>query len=967
MKVCTVCRKCYEDAAFSCSEENHESLIEVRAESCEIVPNYLLESLHESFAEGDIYRAVNTILKKPYFIKVIAPEAIDAASKKQFSSEAQSLSAIIHPNVVRVFESGTLADGSVYVVTESFTAQTLCECLDNVGAPSEVTALTITRQAAEGLEALHAAGIVHRNIRPENIILTADAENRFLVKLQNIDFGAIHEQQVISNPERNISDLRYFSPEQCAAQATDTQTDVYSLGVVLFETLAGRVPFDSPYADALLKKQISETPPEVKIQSFDIRMLLTHTLTDALQKTNRTRLKSANAFARRIRHMEQLATHSSTPPPAMSYPATMNKAAVIFTPPVKVEKTEPVPAQIETVIENRQAAEKIESLPVPVELQTAVEALPPVESAPVIETQTIFDSPVIAEETENSVPVEAETISGNPFITENPAPAEIPALLESESVIEELPLAENPAVVEDLSEAAPVIFEAAPVIEDLIAVETQTAAEEAPPEVEAQTIMEETPAAVEAEAALENLPLVEAQAAFEEIPVENQTAFEVASEAEMPIMTEDSAPVEDEVFEDLPAIEARASFENSTPVEIEAAAAEDSLFSETEPRVEEPIFVETELEDSISVEARPVVEEVVQAELQREEPVLFEIEPVMEDALPVETQAAEEEPETQIFINLTTTKLPPVESIIERRPPENIVITEISPIFSMKEGFLDIHKTSEPVVVEWEQPDDLPTVTQALDASKKEFADAAFAPEFESEREFIEDDEEDFVIDAGDDDLPVYVSSANTNARPDYAAEYSVFAAYDDSGTTWNLPDKRKILTGVGLAAVLVLVAGGTLLSRQFITARASQQTTAQSTSDKKPPVLTEPVKVSETDKSSTAKPEDLTVSKPAPSSEDSEIPELPNYQPRETDAQTVLPVSTENRSKKRALKEAVEKLERTAMTKTAAAASETPVFDKKGNPKALSDKNPAVKKPGMTPGKTDIFSRPRIVKTPKS
>src|SRR5215218_2493330 len=149
MKVCSVCRRCYDDAVLACSEENHESLIEARAAHSEIIPNYRLEFLDESTPAGETYRAVNTILKKQYFVKLVAPEAFDDAARKRFLSEAQALATIIHPNVVRVFESGALADGSLYAVTEFLAAQTLRECFENVGSPSEVTALTITRQAAE--------------------------------------------------------------------------------------------------------------------------------------------------------------------------------------------------------------------------------------------------------------------------------------------------------------------------------------------------------------------------------------------------------------------------------------------------------------------------------------------------------------------------------------------------------------------------------------------------------------------------------------------------------------------------------------------------------------------------------------------------------------------------------------------------------------------------------------------------
>src|SRR4051812_2162374 len=125
MKVCSVCQRCYEDDVLSCSEVNHDGLTQMRAGNCEIIPNYRLEFLHESSASGETYRAANTILKKSYLIKIISSGLFDEAAGKQFLRETQSLCAIIHPNVARVYESGTLADGSLYVVTEFLTAQTL--------------------------------------------------------------------------------------------------------------------------------------------------------------------------------------------------------------------------------------------------------------------------------------------------------------------------------------------------------------------------------------------------------------------------------------------------------------------------------------------------------------------------------------------------------------------------------------------------------------------------------------------------------------------------------------------------------------------------------------------------------------------------------------------------------------------------------------------------------------------------
>ncbi|MBS1795142.1 MAG: protein kinase [Acidobacteria bacterium] len=429
MKVCSVCERCFEDAALSCSDPNHSGLTEARAGSCVPVVNYRLERRLAATAKGETYRAVNEILKKNYLVRIVPATVYggDREARELFLHEARALAAIVHPNLARVYESGVLADGSLYVVTEDLKSQSLRGCFENVGVPSETTALTITRQVSEGLEAIHAAGAFHRSLKPENIVLTTDADKRLLIKLRDVDFGGLGQRAVNAAPAAFLSDLRYFSPEQCGGAAADAQTDVYALGVVLYESLAGRVPFDAADADALVHKQLTEQPPPVRVNHFDIRMLLTHTLSDALQKMARLRLKTSNAFSRRLRHIEQLATHSPTPPPAIAYPARMNKKAVSFTPPA-VKKAEPAPAAPSPAVEKTLsfAAEfaPVKAKPGPLDTQPLV--APPVPVAVVPEENDGL-AHVIVDYTTTKLPP-LESIIGDAWpVNEASAPLPAPA------------------------------------------------------------------------------------------------------------------------------------------------------------------------------------------------------------------------------------------------------------------------------------------------------------------------------------------------------------------------------------------------------------------------------------------------------------------------------------------------------------------------------------------------------------
>lgn len=309
MKICSVCQRNYDDSVEFCAE-NHGSLVPTRSVlTNRLIGNYQLDVLLECDAAGETYRATNSALEQPFVVKIINSNVAGDAENKgeKLLNEARAVATVNHPHLARVYESGALENGDFYVVGESLPGHTLREHLRRVGTLSETEAVTAARQAAEALAAAHAVGVVHRAVSPSNIVLDTDAANGLSIKLDNFDFGAANERIAafkISEPHPPIDLLRYLSPEQCAREAVDARTDVYALGVVLYEMLCGRSPFDAPTLPSIVEKQINEQP--LSRLRYDVRALLMYLLKQSLQNNPATRLPSAANFARQLRQIEQL-------------------------------------------------------------------------------------------------------------------------------------------------------------------------------------------------------------------------------------------------------------------------------------------------------------------------------------------------------------------------------------------------------------------------------------------------------------------------------------------------------------------------------------------------------------------------------------------------------------------------------------------------------------------------------------
>jgi serine/threonine-protein kinase len=243
------------------------SLIPETSERAELAPGRCVGEwrIERHVADGgmaEVYAAVHPILGRRAAIKVLNPElAGDADAVSRFREEARIVSRIAHRNLVDVFSFGTLPDQRPYFVMEWLAGQTLQARLRAGPLPLD-RAFDIVDQIACALEAAHAHGVVHRDVKPENVVLVPLGD-RDLVKL--VDFGVAKSK---SGTRRTLGSVvlgtpEYFSPEQASGAAVDPRSDIYSLGIVLYEMIVGARPFDGNNPMALAQLHLSAPVPRL--------------------------------------------------------------------------------------------------------------------------------------------------------------------------------------------------------------------------------------------------------------------------------------------------------------------------------------------------------------------------------------------------------------------------------------------------------------------------------------------------------------------------------------------------------------------------------------------------------------------------------------------------------------------------------------------------------------------------------
>lgn len=265
---------------------------------------YELRSLLGTGNMGAVYRAWHPFLEREVAVKILHSDLLGSSEHmSRFHRESRMASGLNHPNIVVVHDGGHAEDGAPYLVQELLDGEDLATMMER-GPLDLADAFEITLQLLDALTAAHKAGIVHRDVKPENIFLVKDERGARTVKL--VDFGigkrnTTSEASFMTDPGVAVGTPYYMSPEQVLAHHLDARADIWAVGAVLFHALTGETVFDADSIDALLIKIVRDDPPSLADKRDGVPPWLSDIVNKALSRDPDQRFREAGDMADAIR------------------------------------------------------------------------------------------------------------------------------------------------------------------------------------------------------------------------------------------------------------------------------------------------------------------------------------------------------------------------------------------------------------------------------------------------------------------------------------------------------------------------------------------------------------------------------------------------------------------------------------------------------------------------------------------
>jgi len=306
MKECPTCKRCYADEVNHCPQDGVETTPSLLGEPT-LDGRYLLERRLGQGGMGVVFKARHIFLKTAHAIKVILPDLVgnDPMLTTRFRQEALAAAAIRHPNIIAVTDFGVVRSTMPFLVMEFVKGHSLQDILATEGAMPPQRAWEFISALAAGVGAAHRQNIVHRDLKPLNIMVQDDVPIAEGVKILDFGLAKIKSHELLGSfIQAQTTGLMgspfYMAPEQWSDEEPDARADIYSLGVIFYQMLAGDVPFKGSSIPSIMKKHLTMPPPSFQSKGVSVPPPIEAVVRHALEKELSARIDSVPSFLREL-------------------------------------------------------------------------------------------------------------------------------------------------------------------------------------------------------------------------------------------------------------------------------------------------------------------------------------------------------------------------------------------------------------------------------------------------------------------------------------------------------------------------------------------------------------------------------------------------------------------------------------------------------------------------------------------
>ncbi len=299
---------------------------------------YHVEGLIGLGGMGSVYRVTRVLIGDEVAMKILHTERVmDPHAAERFRREAQAAAKLKHPNAVSIYDFGVTSDGLQFLVMELLEGQSLRQIIKQQGPLAPEVVAEITTQVCAALAEAHRQHIVHRDIKPDNIIIHPTSMG---LRVKVLDFGIAKLRDDMATHLTKTGNImgtpHYMSPEQCLGEEIDSRSDIYSMGIVLYEMLCGRVPFNSPISTAVVIQHVNQPPPPLRSINSSISPQVEAVVLQALQKQPEARPADAGLLARQL----SAAVHSTSAATPQDPPRAQGSGSLQPATPITQEVTQ---------------------------------------------------------------------------------------------------------------------------------------------------------------------------------------------------------------------------------------------------------------------------------------------------------------------------------------------------------------------------------------------------------------------------------------------------------------------------------------------------------------------------------------------------------------------------------------------------------------------------------------------------